>query len=336
MPPKKKHGKKKDAGDDGDQQQLAVKAFQKGIALAYADHGVEPLNLVLDQGEAGTSAFLRLAVHPALGNATAYCSPLQVRALAESLAPYPYLQRLVFWSVAVRDEGVAALASFLSANRTVVAVEATDCGLGVPGCKHLGEALVRNKTLTSLKLDHNPSVGAAGAEVLGACLVRNVAVNTVSLTFCGIESEAGACALADGLLRAQTLKTLALRGNRLGAAGVSALLGALRLQPATLFSLDVSDTGFGGEPEVVGAIEECFEQNVSLSEYGLRGNHVGDSCAYRWLGMVRRLPHLIDVAVSEQVDPLLFKQIADAAAANKKDYLKRMKKGKGKGKGKKK
>ena len=79
MPTKKKDAKKKDVGDDGDAQLLAVKAFQKGLTAAYAAHGVEALNLQLDMGEAGDSGFLRLAVHPALGAATANCSPLQVR-----------------------------------------------------------------------------------------------------------------------------------------------------------------------------------------------------------------------------------------------------------------
>ena len=89
-------------------------------------------------------------------------------------------------------------------------------------------------------------------------------------------------------------------------------------------------------PEIHAAIEECFEQNTACHEYGLGHNPVGDSCVYRWLGMVRRLPHLIWVDVTNQCDPMLFKQIGDACANNKKDWLKKNKKGKGGKKGKKK
>ena len=62
---------------------------------------------------------------------------------------------------------------------------------------------------------------------------------------------------------------------------------------------------------------------------------MGDSCAYRWLNMIRRLPHLIYVDVTNRLDPLLFKQIGDATANNKKEWLKAQKKKGGK-KGKKK
>ena len=42
--------------------------------------------------------------------------------------------------------------------------------------------------------------------------------------------------------------------------------------------------------------------------------------------IVKRLEHLICLDVSNQCDPLLFKQIGDECAKNKKDWLKRQKK----------
>ena len=103
---------------------------------------------------------------------------------------------------------------------------------------------------------------------------------------------------------------------------------------ASLFRIDLADTGFGMQPEIHTAIEECFEHNRVCHEYQLSHNHVGDSCVYRWLGMVKRLEHLIAIDVTNQCDPLLFKQIGDECAKNKKDWLKRQKKKGGKkGKG---
>lgn len=75
-----------------------------------------------------------------------------------------------------------------------------------------------------------------------------------------------------------------------------------------------------------------MEANQVCCEYALAGNPIGDTTAYRWLGLIRRLPHLIYVDVTNNLDPLLFKQIGDATATNKKDWLKKQKKGK-KGKG---
>ena len=104
---------------------------------------------------------------------------------------------------------------------------------------------------------------------------------------------------------------------------------------ASLFRIDLADTGFATHAEVHGAFEECFEQNTTCHEYALAGNPIGDTTAYRWLGMVRRLPHLIYLDVTNNLDPILFKQIGDATASNKKDWLKRQK-SKGKKGGKKK
>jgi hypothetical protein len=133
--------------------------------------------------------------------------------------------------------------------------------------------------------------------------------------------------------QAPALRVLELKGNRFGSSGALTLLRALRTC-ASLFRIDLADTGWGMHPEVHAALEECFEQNTVCHEYALGHNPVGDSCVYRWLGMVRKLPHLIFVDVSSQVDPILFKQIGDATASNKKDWVKRQKKKGGKkGKG---
>ena len=78
-----------------------------------------------------------------------------------------------------------------------------------------------------------------------------------------------------------------------------------------------------------------FENNKTCHEYCLGHNPVGDSTIYRWLGMIKRnSDHLIFVDVTNRCDPLLFKQIGDECAKNKKDWLKaQKKKGGKKGKG---
>ena len=86
-------------------------------------------------------------------------------------------------------------------------------------------------------------------------------------------------------------------------------------------------------PEVHAALEDCFENNTVCHEYALGHNPVGDTCVYKWLGLVKKHAHLIFVDVTNQCDPLLFKQIGDATAANKKEWLKKQKKKGGKGKG---
>ncbi len=295
-------GKGKDSkkGGDDDLGPLAAKAFQKGFPAACAAYGVEPLPLALDTGE-GTSAFLRLAVHPAVCGAAGNCSPLHVRALSEALANYTFLQSISFWGVGVRDEGMSALAALLMTNRSITSCEVSDCAIGVAGCKVLGEG------------------------IRASCGLQEI-----SLSYCGLEGEDGAAALAR-VMRAPALQRLELRGNRFENGGVIALLSALRT--SAVQQIDLTDTGFGNEPEVHAAFEACFEDSA-CGAYILRGNPLGDTTAYRWLQMARRLPNLIELNVSDQLDPVLFKQIGDVTAANKKEWLKMMKRKKGKGKGK--
>jgi hypothetical protein len=338
MAPKKAAKDKKAADPGEDQSVLQSTAFvKKGYPQACAERSVEPLALQLDRGEEGSAAFLHLAVHPGLSldpKAPA-CTPQHVRALMDALLPYGFLVRLAFWSVAVKDEGVTAIAQYLVANRTVTELTLTDVGLTRLGCKALGEALEKNATLQKLQLDHNASIGNAGAAALGESLRASMGLSNLSLTYCSLEGLAGADAIVSGSMRSPTLRALELKGNRFGSDGVLVLLRALKTC-GSLFRITLADTGFGMDPEVHAAIEDCFRENKACHEYVLGHNHVGDSCVYRWLGMVRENPHLILVDVTNQCDPMLFKQIGDATASNKKEWQKQQKKGKKGGKGKKK
>ena len=187
MPPKKKgkDGDKKDKKgkeeDDGSAGDAAVKAFKAAWKRQCAHHGIEPIALPLKEEEVGDGKkksdkkkeekevpFAKLSIHPAVG-----CSEKHGRALAESLLPYSYLQTLSFWSVSLHDEGVLALAAFLSSNKSVVTLELVDCGVSSIGCAALGEALERNVTLNALSLDYNEGVSDAGAEALGQGLRFN-------------------------------------------------------------------------------------------------------------------------------------------------------------------
>jgi len=342
MPPKKKDAKKGAAEDD--QSGLICTNFvKKGYPAKCEEHGIAPLALQYDRGEEGTSAFLHLAVHPGLAAKTKEglpdpkapeVTPTHCRALMEALMPYQYLVRLAFWSVPVKDEGCAAIGAYLAGNKTVTSLDVTDAGISRVGCKALGEALERNATLQTLRLDHNRGIGPEGVQVLGESLVKNLCLATLSLTFCGLEGEGAASAFCHGPMQAPALRVLELKGNRFGAEGALLLLRALRTC-ASLFRIDLADTGWGMHPEVIAAVEECFETNTTCHEYALGHNPIGDTTVYRWLGLVKKLEHLIFVDVSNKCDPLLFKQIGDATANNKKAWLKRQKKKGGK-KGKKK
>lgn len=224
MAPKKKKDDKKKGGEDDEKGPLEAKNFKKAFPIACQERHLEVYPLTLDQGEEGLAPFLRLAICRGLPGTVAFV-PQHVSALVECLLPYSYLQRLVMWSVAVQDEGCKMLMPYIVNNKTVTALELTDCNIGPLGCKHLGEALARNTTLQTLRLDHNRGIGPAGSAVLGETLKSNVGVQTLSLTFCGIEGDAGAESIVTGnLMNAPMLKVLELKGNRFGETGLVKLL----------------------------------------------------------------------------------------------------------------
>ena len=326
MAPKKKDDKKKSGPAVDERGPLEAKAFIKAFPLECAQRNVSVLPLTLDRGDDGQGPFLRLAIHA--GMAPSF-DPQHARALLSALQYYSYLQRLCFWSVPLRDDGCSSLGHYLATNRTVHTLEVTDCAVASRGCKSLGDALERNSCLLTLRLDHNATVGSAGARFIGDGLRLNKGLQTLSLTFCGLDGEEGAASIVTGIMQAPVLKVLELKGNRLGSSGMLDLLRCFR-SCTSIFRIDLADTGFGADPAVHAAFEECFSLNRSCCEYALGGNEVGDTCVYRWLGMVRRLSHLIYMDVTNNIDPMLFKQIHDAAAVNRKEWLKQQKKKGGK------
>ena len=135
--------------------------MKKGYPAASEAYDLAPLALQLDRGEEGTSAFLRVAVHPSLAGKTKdglpdpkapMPTPRHCRALLDALAPYQFLVRLAFWSVPVKDEGCQAIATYLGSNKSVTSLDVTDAGVTRAGCKSIGEALERNMTLQTLRL----------------------------------------------------------------------------------------------------------------------------------------------------------------------------------------
>ncbi|KAL3933147.1 MAG: hypothetical protein SGPRY_000412 [Prymnesium sp.] len=225
MPPKPI--KKELADDPG---YLAMRAFKKAYDGANTELGTEPLALPLEIGEEHT-CFARLVLTPQITGAHSHAriGPAHIRPLGIALAPYPFLRRLCFWSVDVRDDGALSLASYLMVNKNLRVLEITDCGLGSSACKALGDALSTKsgpKELHTLRLDYNRGIRNAGAAAIMP-VSGILSVKELSLSFCGLEGEAGGAVLANGLLSKPMLTHLHINGNPLGSAGIMHVLAGI-------------------------------------------------------------------------------------------------------------
>jgi len=338
MPPKKDDKKDKKVKDEGPDPKQEISRFKKEYQRVSLELQVDPLPLhVGDESE----VFRKMLLHPHLvkpnaEGVVAPLTPLHAKALVGGLSIYAHLQTLCIWNANVQDEGAVAVGAYIAQNRSVTSLEMPDCGIGALGCKAIADAMERNMTLTRLCLDYN-QIGSAGVEVLGG-LRFNRCIRELELSHCGLTPEDGN-RLAEGVMRSPTLKVIELRGNALQTEGAMAVLGAVK-RGGALFHCGLADTGFGcREPEAQAFVLDVMTTVTTCCEYDFLGNTLGDGFCYEMLKLTRTHGHLIDIRVCATcgIDPLLFKQLLDVCAANKKEWIKaNKKKGKGGKKGKKK
>ena len=335
MPPKKKDVKKDKKGDDGPDPKQEISRFKKEYVKVSQELQVDPLPLhVGDESE----VFRKMLMHPQLvkpnaEGVVAPLTPLHTKALIGGLSIYAHLQTLCIWNANVQDEGAKAVGAYIAQNRSVTSLEMPDCGIGALGCKAIAGAMERNMTLTRLCLDYN-QIGSAGVEMLGG-LRFNRAIKELELSHCGLTPEDGTL-LAEGVLLSATLRVLELRGNELQTKGAMAVLGAIK-RGGALFHCGLAGTGFScREPEAQALVLDLMTTVITCCEYDFLGNPLGDGFCYEMLKLTRTHGHLIDIRVcaTSGIDPLLYKQLLDVCAANKKEWIKANKKKKGK-KGKK-
>jgi len=340
MPPKAKDPKggkaKKGKDTAGEEAVLHVRAFLKSYSSHSGAAGLEMLHLPFSPVTTeGTGPFGRVVVHPQLDSGPVPTAG-HVKVLLEALAAsnYSHLLTLALWNVPLGDLGATCVAGFMSQNRTVINCELPDCGLGTGACKSLCEALEKNRTLTRLNLDHN-KLGDEGLQALTENIHANQTLKQLSLAFCEL-SGASAGRITGSILRIGTLERLELKGNSLGSAGAAFIFQRLSMGHISMAHIGVADTSFGLEPDVHTALNACMRANKTLISYDLRGNHIGDSYAYGYAKMLTmEAKHVIDLRLSDRIDPPLFKQVLNAAAVNKKEWVKMNKKKKGKKGGKK-
>ncbi|RLN95075.1 hypothetical protein BBJ28_00012329 [Nothophytophthora sp. Chile5] len=122
--------------------------------------------------------------------------------------------------------GGEALATMISINHTLTALDLSWNYLRLAGAVEIGRALAFNSGLCELNLAYN-AFGNAGAQALGDALLSNAVLQRLNLSHNNIPAQ-GALALASALKvnRALPLTHLALDGNPLGNMGGRALLHA--------------------------------------------------------------------------------------------------------------
>jgi len=266
MPPKK--DKKADFADDGDPG-MNPDAFKSNYTKFCKLIAVPANQKVLDQltDEEKLEAFLKhnqLVVddeHGALGphGTRSLCTAIMGSGSGMNGAPCKLVKSLRLWRSDVNDDGAACIAEVLRLGGAEVAIsylELLDNNVGVRGARSLGQALTygQNRSLLTLKLDYNASLGSEGVFALCQGLRTNSTLKQLHLPYCNID-EKGGPPLGEMLsYRQLTLNMLNLQGNHLGGAGLKGICDGLETNVA-LASLSVADNGIAQTDEDIAALE---------------------------------------------------------------------------------
>ena len=111
----------------------------------------------------------------------AVCAAMLGSGADMKLGPYKPLKSLRLWRVDARDAGASAASDVLRLGGEAVQVtclEMMDCRVGPLGCLALGESLMAgaNRSLLTLKLDNNSTMGDEGAVNLAKGLRTNASI----------------------------------------------------------------------------------------------------------------------------------------------------------------
>ncbi|CAN0444931.1 unnamed protein product, partial [Ectocarpus sp. 12 AP-2014] len=197
--------------------------------------------------------------------------------------PYRLIKSLRLWRAHCGDEGVRSIAEVLRLGGAEVKleyVELFDDNIGPTGATALGQSLSIgcNKSLLSLKLDYNPSLGSEGTAALCRGLRTNSSLKQLHLPYCDLGSDAGP-PLGEMLSYTKLqLAVLNLQGNRLEAEGTKALSPGLARNRSLVY-LSLADNGIGSGDADVDALEDFRDAMMScstLTHVDLLYNRIGE------------------------------------------------------------
>ena len=149
----------------------------------------------------------------------------------------------------------------------------------------LGEALKKNKTLTSLALCEI-RIGVAGAKGVGSGLKHNTTLTKLTMDGAGLK-DAGAVHVMEGLRANRTLQWLSLNYSDFGS---HAAIDGMLKENKGLTMLNVSDNGLS-------RIGSGLERNCTLTELDLGFTDIGAESAIELADSLRTNAHLTSLSL---------------------------------------
>lgn len=199
---------------------------------------------------------------------------------------YTAFQEIRIWRSRIGNDGARAIARLLSkcdssnngVNIKINLLDLLGNEIGPRGALSLGRSLCMgvNKSLLSLKLDFNRSLGCDGMVALAKGLKLNCTLKFLSLKFCRIGVR-GSAELSDVISFLRTaIESLDLEGNPLGGKGLEGLCPGLKrnstLQKISLADIHIFPTDILESMQIFG---DAIAHHKTLIEVNLLRNFIG-------------------------------------------------------------
>jgi Ran GTPase-activating protein (RanGAP) involved in mRNA processing and transport len=186
---------------------------------------------------------------------------------------------LTFRNSVLRREIVQQLTAVLRQNTSLQSLDLTSSALGSAGLAEIAPVLYRNTSIKTLDLSSNGLDDIESANVLRALLRRNKSITSLCLDHNVFGHNAAAArSILEGVRSNTALQQLDLRGCGLGDQGISTLANALALRNAGLLELHINYNGI----TAVGLralLDNGVEVVKTLAKLCLTGNPIGSEGA---------------------------------------------------------
>ena len=191
---------------------------------------------------------------------------------------YELLEELVISNGRLRSTGAASLAALMEdEDCTLKVLKLYACQIDPEGCGYLGRALRfgKNRSLHTLHLDGDETVGDLGAKELARGLETNRSLCSLSLSGCAIKA-AGAAAIGVALESSRcTIQFISLEANSIGLQGLAKLCGSMA-RNRSLQSVNIASIGMIQQEsdEASRALIQLIRENRSITSIDFNLNPI--------------------------------------------------------------
>lgn len=325
--------------EPGSDPQILYKNYVKECSTV----GIEPFgqlkNALLNEENPNRGKQIILSQSQTVGGPT--LGPDGCRALINAMigrVPFTAVQDIRICSK-IEDGGAAAIGTLLSATAKKNVVNPNDAStvppewkldyielinndIGSVGALALGRSLCvgMNRTLATLVLDFNKTLGSDGVEALCKGLKTNSTLKKLSLRYCGMDKRSGK-PIADVLRFKRTaLIFLELSNNQLGGLGLFDLCDGLG-ENTSLKTLRLAENSIGqtdDDAKALGKFAGVLVRHMSIIAVDLLYNHIGTHGGTLLLPAVTDNTRIIEFKVDPRMDNALFQSLFRVSMSSKK------------------